>query len=365
MRLVQKLRSYDWVLLASTFLLVTVGTVVIFSIDVARGAAGANGKRQLLAIMVGVVLLVAAAFAADTWYRATAPWWYAAGLLLLGLVLVFGTTIRGTTGWFQIGGFTLQPVEFMKVALVLMMAKFVERRRVDVKQFSFFLGSAALVAVPMALVLTQPDLGSAFLLGLFWLGMMLALRVRARYVVGLLALGVATAAIAWVFVLQPYQKDRLITFVNPEHDPLGAGYNITQSIIAVGSGQWFGRGLGFGSQSQLRFLPESHTDFIFAVIAEAFGLAGAVIVLGMLALIAWRLTRMMIVARDDFSLLVMTGALIMLVAQWIVNVGATIGLLPVTGVPLPLVSYGGSSLVSTLLLLGIVESMYAARRGEY
>lgn len=365
MRLVQQLRSYDWVLLASTFLLLTVGTAVIFSIDVARATDGANGKRQLIAIAIGLVVLTVAAFAADTFYRATGPWWYLIGVVLLGLVLVIGTTIRGTQGWFQIGGFSFQPVEFMKVALVLMMAKFVERRRADVKRFSFFVGSAAVVAVPMALVLLQPDLGSALLLGLFWFGMMLVLRVRMRYVLGLLALGAVFSAVAWFFVLQPYQKDRLITFVNPEHDPLGAGYNITQSIIAVGSGRWFGRGLGFGSQSQLRFLPESHTDFIFAVIAEAFGLVGSMVILGIFALIAYRLTRMMLLAHDDFSLLVITGALVMLAAQWIVNVGATIGLLPVTGVPLPLLSYGGSAIVSTLLLFGIVESMYAARRGEY
>ena len=361
----QKFRSLDWVLLASTFLLLVIGIAVIYSIDVARATDGANGRKQLIAFALGLVILFIAAFAADTFYRATAPWWYVAGLLLLGLVLVFGVTIRGTQGWFQFGGFSLQPVEFMKVALVLMFAKFAARQRGAFKQFSFFAGSAVLVAVPMVFVLAQPDLGSALLLGLFWFVMMVMVRVRWRYLIGLVALGAVAASLAWVFVLQPYQKDRLITFVNPAHDPLGAGYNIAQSIIAVGSGRWLGRGLGFGSQSQLRFLPESHTDFIFAVIAEAFGLLGSVIVLSLMGMALYRLTRMMTVARDDFSMLVITGALVMLAAQWMVNVGATIGLLPVTGVPLPLLSYGGSSLISTLLLLGIVESMYAARRGEY
>lgn len=352
-------------LVASAVLLVVIGIVVISSIDVARAFDGVNGRKQLIAFVIGLVVLGVAAYTAHTFYRATAPWWYAAGMILLGLVLFFGTTIRGTQGWFQFGGFSFQPVEFMKVALILMFAKFASRQRASLKQFSFFVGSAALVAMPMSLVLLQPDLGSALLLGLFWLGMMLVVRVRWRYVLGLLAFGFIAGVLAWFFVLQPYQKDRLITFVNPEHDPLGAGYNIAQSIIAVGSGQWIGRGLGFGSQSQLRFLPESHTDFIFAVIAEAFGFLGALLVMGLLVVVMYRLIRMMRAAHDDFSLLVIAGALVMFAAQWAVNIGATMGLLPVTGVPLPLLSYGGSALVSTLLLFGIVESMYAARRGEY
>ena len=361
----QQWRLFDWVLFLDALWLIAIGVITIWSVDVARGGDVANGKRQLFALAIGLVIFAVASFAAANFYRATAHWWYAAGVVALILVLIFGTVIRGTRGWFQIGGFSLQPIEFMKVALVLVFASFASRQRHALKHFSFFLGSALLVAVPMALTIIQPDFGSAMLLGLFWFCMMLLVRARARYVVSLIALVAVAGTLAWFFVLQPYQKDRLITFVNPAHDPLGAGYNITQSIIAVGSGRFLGRGLGLGSQSQLRFLPESHTDFIFAVIAEAFGLIGSLIVIGSFVLLWYRLIRMMTRATDYFYLFVLSGALVMLAGQWMVNLGATIGLLPVTGVPMPLVSYGGSSLVATLLLLGIAESMHSAKRGEY
>ena len=356
-----QLRKFDWVLVVSTFLLIVIGVVAIYSVDIGRGAGSSNGKKQLIALGLGIGLYVVAGIIRSTLYRATALWWYLLGIFLLIMVLFFGTQVRGTTGWFSFGGFSFQPVEFMKVGVVLLFATFASRQGRYFRGLPFFIGSAVLVIVPMMLALLQPDLGSAALLGFFWLGMMVFLKTRWRYIVAVLVLVSMVGVMGWFLILKPYQKARLMTFVDPAADPLGAGYNITQSIIAIGSGRFFGRGLGYGSQSQLRFLPESHTDFIFAVIAESFGLFGSLILIGLFISLFWRLVRGVPRAQDDFGALVMAGAAVMLSAQWFVNIGATLGLLPVTGVPMPLVSYGGSSLLSVLLLLGIVQSMYASR----
>jgi len=361
MSFLRNIQKFDGVLVSSTFLLVGIGVVVIYSVDIVRGGDTVHGQKQLIALVLGAALFLAASMVSNTFFRATAYWWYVVGLILLIVVLLFGAEVRGTRGWFQLAGFSFQPVEFMKIGLVLLFATFASRQERYFKALSFFMGSAALVIFPMVLVFLQPDLGSAMLLGFFWLAMVLLLRVKWRYVFGLIALVVIVAAAGWVFLLAPYQKDRLIIFVQPEHDPLGAGYNIQQSLIAVGSGQWSGRGLGLGPQSQLRFLPESQTDFIFAVIAESFGLIGSFMIIALFVVLWYRLTRAMLSVRDDFSLLVLVGTLVMISTQWLVNIGATVGLLPVTGVPMPLLSYGGSSLVSTLLLLGVAHSMYVSK----
>lgn len=360
-QLILQLRKFDWVLVVSTFLLIVIGVVAIYSVDIGRGGGSALGKKQLIAFAIGLLVYIFAGGMRSTLYRASALWWYVFGLMLLFLVLFFGTQVRGTTGWFSAFGFSFQPVEFMKVGVVLLFATFASRQGRYFRGLPFFIGSAVLVIVPMLLTLLQPDLGSAALMGFFWLGMMVFLKTRWHYLVAVFVLVSMVGVMGWFMILQPYQKARLMTFVDPAADPLGAGYNISQSLIAIGSGRFFGRGLGYGSQSQLRFLPESHTDFIFAVIAESFGLFGSVILLSLFASVFWRLLRGVPRAADDFGALVMVGAAVMLSAQWFVNIGATLGLLPVTGVPMPLVSYGGSSLLSVLLLLGIAQSMYASR----
>jgi len=225
----------------------------------------------------------------------------------------------------------------------------------------FFFGTGAVALVAISLVLFQPDLGSAIILGLIWFGIMCLVGARRLYLVGL-AFVVATVAIfGWFFLLQDYQKNRVLTFVDPGSDPLGAGYNTNQAAIAIGSGKFFGRGLGFGSQSQLRFLPEAQTDFVFSVIGEELGFAGAATVLGLFGFLFWRLVRIIKYSDNDFAAVVVSGVAIVFFSQLIINVGANLGLLPVTGMTLPFVSYGGSSLIVNLLMIGMVQSLIEKR----
>ncbi len=350
-------RSFDWVLLAAVALLVAIGGEAIYSVDLSHGAALLLFKKQALAAGLGFTGLFIISAMQHTLFRSYAKLIFVGATLLLTAVLFFGNTIRQTKGWFVFGGFSFQPVEAAKIALILMLAYIIAGFGRRFERPLFFVGTALVTLVPIGLVLLQPDLGSAVLLGLIWLGLMFLVKVRKLHLAILLgALGVV-AVLSWSFLLAPYQKNRLLNFVDPARDRTGSGYNVRQAIIAVGSGQLFGRGLGFGSQSQLRFLPEAQTDFIFSVIAEELGFVGAVVVVLLYGVIFWRLLRIMQAANDDFSAAAAGGVIILFFSQFFVNVGAEIGLLPVTGVPLPFVSYGGSSLLMNLLLIGVMESM--------
>ncbi|MBI2444657.1 MAG: rod shape-determining protein RodA [Candidatus Magasanikbacteria bacterium] len=353
-------RSFDWVLFGSALLLSILGAAAIYSVDLSRGGPLVLFRRQLLSLGVGLLLFFLASLPHFSWYRSAAKSLYGVSILLLGAVLWYGTTIRGTRGWFVAAGFSFQPVELAKAGLILMLASVVYHfgRRFD--RLLFLAGTGVLTVLPMALILAQPDLGSASIFILLWFGIMLLLRAPFRYLAICLGGAVAAAAVGW-FLLQPYQQDRLRTFLNPERDPLGAGYNRTEALIAVGAGQLWGRGLGYGSQSQLRFLPEAQTDFIFSVIGEELGFVGVAVLFGLFAVIFIRLGKLLPRAPDDFVAVGISGIILLLAVQLFLNVGANLGLLPITGVTLPFVSYGGSSLVINFWLLGIAESMVEKR----
>ena len=350
-------RSFDWPLFTAVILLVMIGMAAIYSIDLSRGSNLFYFKKQLLALGIGLLFLFMAATSQHTLWRYLAKWWYLFSLLLMGSVLIFGQTIRGTKGWFSLAGFSFQPVEMAKIGLILMIAYIISRfgRRFD--RPLFFFGTGIVSLLFLVLTTLQPDLGSAALLGAIWFGMVWAVGARRLYLFLLTVSVVSLAVAGWFFFLKDYQKDRLANFVDPGRDPLGSGYNVAQSIIAVGAGKLFGRGLGFGSQSQLRFLPEAHTDFVFSVIGEELGLAGVATMLILFTFVFWRLLLIIQKSDDDFVAATAMGILILFFAQLITNLGANLGLLPITGVTLPFVSYGGSSLVVNLLLIGILESM--------
>lgn len=350
-------RNFDWILFTAVFLLMAIGLTAVYSVDLSRGSELVYFKKQLIAMGLGFFLLLSASLTQYTFFRSTAKLWYVAAAAMLIFVLVFGQVVRGTKGWFYIGTFSFQPVEFAKIGLILMLGHIISRFGRNFDRPLFFFGTGAVTLALIGLVMLQPDLGSAVLLGAIWFGLMFLIGARKLYLI-LLVLSVAVVGImGWFFFLQDYQKERLTVFINPQSDRSGAGYNVTQSIIAVGAGKIFGRGLGFGSQSQLRFLPEAQTDFIFSVIGEELGMAGIGVVLFLFAIIFWRLYSLAKNADDDFMAAVACGAALMLFSQFFINVGANIGLLPVTGVTLPFISYGGSSLIINLLLIGIVESM--------
>lgn len=354
-------RSFDWPLFTAVILLILMGLAAVYSVDLSRGSNLFFFKKQLLAFSIGLVILFSASISQRALWRYLAKWWYLFCLLLMMAVLIFGQTIRGTKGWFSLAGQSFQPIEMAKVGLILMIAYIISRfgRRFDRPLFFFGTGIVALLL--LVLTMAQPDLGSAILLGAIWFGMVWAVGARRLYLGGFVILMVLLSIFAWFFFLQDYQKDRVANFINPGRDPLVSGYNIAQSTIAIGAGQLFGRGLGFGSQSQLRFLPEAQTDFVFSVIGEELGLAGVVAMLVLFALVFWRLLLIIQKSDDDFVAATATGVLILFFAQLITNLGANLGLLPITGVTLPFVSYGGSSLVINLLLIGILESMMVKR----
>jgi len=284
--------------------------------------------------------------------------------LLLLIVLIAGINIRGTTGWLEFFGQTFQPVELAKIVLVIFLAKFFTARGKEPRLITDVFISGLITGVLILLVMLQPDLGSAMILFLTWLIMVLLLPIKKKTFFIIFLIILVLAASAWLFFLKDYQKERLLTFIQPQRDPLGSGYNVRQSVVAVGSGQLIGRGLAVGSQSQLNFLPEQETDFIFAVIAEELGFVGAGLVLVLFLSLFLRIYKISREIRDNFGNLLAMGIIIYLTIQTFINIGMNMGIAPVTGIPLPLVSYGGSSLLSVLIALGIVLNIHIKSRSS-
>lgn len=350
-------RQYDWIMATAVFLLMSIGIAAIYSVDLSQGTTLPFFSRQVLAGAIGLLVFFIAGAMHVSVYQTSARLIYLVAVVLLIAVLFFGTTISGTTGWFRFAGFSFQPVEFAKVALIIFLGFVISRygRRFDKPQF--VIGTGLITLLPILLILLQPDLGSAAVIGAVWFGVLWVTGTRKRYVITIFFAAILAFLAGWFFLFEPYQKDRLRTFIDPSRDPLNTGYNVTQSIIAVGSGRIVGRGLGFGSQSQLHFLPEAQTDFIFAVIAEELGFIGVGTVLILFGVLIFRLLRIALQAPDDFGAYVVLGIALLFFAQSMINVGGAIGVLPVTGVTLPFLSYGGSSLIINLLLLGIAQSI--------
>lgn len=352
------LSKFDWLLAAAAMILIAFGLSAIYSVALStQGGDLGFMVKQGIALVVGLVFALGLAFSN---YRLFRNWTVPLYLFSLGLliaVVLFGSTIRGTTGWFTLFGFSFQPVEMVKVVVVLVLAKyFSERAR---RQFGWreILGSGLIALIPAGLVELQPDLGSALVIVGVWVCLLFFAGLKWKQAAVLFFLALVTASFAWFVAFDDYQHERVMTFLDPSRDPLGRGYNVTQAIIAIGSGGVFGKGLGFGSQSQLKFLPESQTDFIVAVIAEELGFVGLVLLLLAFGLLFYRLLSLVRRAHDDFTSYLLLGIMAVFVIQVTVNVGMNLGLLPVTGIGLPLVSYGGSSLLMALILIGFAESV--------
>lgn len=351
----------DWVLTAAVFLLITIGMLSLYSISLAGEAQNTDHfYKQLLAIFLGVVFMLALSFFD---YRALIFYstkFYFAGILILASVIFWGVKVRGTTGWIGLGGLHFQPVEIVKIIIIIFLAGLLSKKKIELSSTVKMISSVVLVLVPVALIISQPDFGSAMIILGIWGGMLFASGVNRKNLLLLLIIGIIFSSSGWFF-LKDYQKNRLINFAKPMNDPKGSGYNVIQSLVAVGSGGLYGKGLGHGSQSQLNFLPEKHTDFIFAVIAEEMGFLGSLMVLGLFGIIIYRMKETASLARDNFGYLLVVGILTMFCLQIVINVGMNIGLFPVTGVPLPLLSYGGSAMTMMLAAFGITQSVYSKR----
>ncbi|MEZ4103585.1 MAG: rod shape-determining protein RodA [Candidatus Paceibacterota bacterium] len=282
------------------------------------------------------------------------------GILLL--LFLFGSTNKGATSWFDFGAFSFQPVDFMKLALIILLAKYFSRRHVEIKNLKLIFISALYAGLPFILVFLQPDFGSAMIILMIWLGMSMVSGISKKHLAAFFGIGLFAFFLLWTFVFQDYQKARLKTFIDPLSDVQNTGYNAYQSTIAVGSGKVFGKGVGYGTQSRLKFLPEYETDFIFAAFSEEWGFIGSVTVLFLYLLIVWRIIWQSIYGATNFEMLFGVGVAVMIMSHVIINVGMNIGLMPVTGINLPFMSYGGSHLLTSFIALGILSSMNRDRR---
>lgn len=278
-------------------------------------------------------------------------------IILLGLILSFGALVKGAQNRFDFLFFAVQPSDPAKLILVAILAKYFARRHVEIAHFRHILISGAYALVPFLLVFLQPDLGSGIIIASTWLGMVLVAGISWKHLVGLLITAMIIFGVAWHYGLHQYQKQRILTFIHPLTDIRGTGYNAYQSTVAVGSGQLLGKGIGYGTQSKLRFLPEYQTDFIFASYAEEWGFAGVMILLGLYCVVVFRILNIASHGVDNFDTLFATGIAIYFIAQFVVHGGMNIGLLPITGSTLPFMSYGGSHLLTEYFALGVLMGL--------
>lgn len=357
----------DPVLIAASLLLVVLGLVAIYSAKFAQLElqglpTDLYVTRQLLAFGVGLVAMAATAALDYRTIRSYTPLLYVAGVLLLVLVLFIGDENKGATSWISLGGFQFQPSELMKVALLLTLGTALAERR-DSGGVSTGI-VLLLTGVPVALIVLQPDPGTALILLFAAFAVLLVHGTRLVWLGGLAVGGIAALwTVLRLELLEEHQANRLTSFLNPGDSELARSlnYNTDQSLIAIGSGQVTGKGLFQGTQTNLSYVPENHTDFIFTVIGEEFGFLGAILCLGLFAVLLYRCLRIAASARDRFGMIVASGVTGLLAFQLFVNVGMTVGIMPVIGIPLPLVSYGGTSLIATMAMLGLVLNIHMRR----
>jgi rod shape determining protein RodA len=354
-------KRIDWLLVAAVFPILVAGLLTMNSFT----DTSYFFSRQLIWVLISLVIFLAVSlvdwrFLKQSGFLVAIYGISCVGLLLLSLI---GHVAKGAQSWFNLGGVALQPADFFKIVLILMLAKYFSRRHVEIAHFRHILVSGVYALIPFALILLQPDLGSAMIIFFIWLGMIIFSGVSKKHLLTVIILGLVGFLAAWFLLFAPYQKARIVNFIHPLADIQGTGYNSFQSMIAVGSGQILGKGVGYGTQSRLAFLPEYQTDFIFAAFAEEWGFVGVIFLFALFALIIWRITKISMTGETNFEALFGIGLAILLISQFIINVGMNIGLLPVTGLTLPFMSYGGSHLLSEFLGLGILMGMRKYSRG--
>lgn len=360
-------RRVDWPLFFSTMALSLFGLMMMKSFAVDSVAGGDYYfNRQILWVTISCAVFFAASWADWSFLKTNSIFLvilYGIVFMLLAFLFLGGSTIRGATSWYKVYSAQVEPVELMKLALLLVLAKYFSRRHIQIARIFHLVVSGMYVALPTALVLLQPDFGSASILMFLWIGMALIAGIKLRHLMFLAILGILLAGLAWSFFLYPYQQERIVAFLNPQSDALGGGYHTLQSMIAIGSGKIMGKGIGLGTQSRLNFLPEHETDFIFAAFAEEMGLVGVLIFFIFFGMVLWRILRMGIYAESNFEKLYTAGYALLLFFQALIHIGMNVGIFPITGLGMPFLSYGGSSLISLYLGLGILSSFSVHKKG--
>jgi len=404
--MLQQLKNVDFVLIASLLALIVLGLITLYSSShtTLDGGLGSNFfLKQLIWVIIGFVAIIIVFFMPNRWIFSSAYYLYGISLFFLILVIFFGKSGQGADRWLQVGPISFQPSEFAKLASILAIARYVSRDEVNLNTIKDFLFASLFIVIPFILIIRQPDLGTSMVFiaialpMLYWAGLKLSnLFLIAMPILIMLAsfnfftfLLLMVILVAYLFFshrtklilisnfllniamglltpvlwnhLKPYQRNRIKIFLNPETDPRGAGYQIIQSKVAIGSGGGLGKGFMQGSQTQLRFLPEQHTDFIYAVIGEEFGFVGALTGLVLYFILLIRGVQIASLVKSKFNSTVAIGIVTLIAFHMIINIGMTVGLLPVTGLPLPFVSYGGSAMVTNMVMVGILLNFYKNR----
>lgn len=345
----------DWLSFASACLLVSFGLVTMNSFS------GENlfYEKQLIWFLAAIIIFFVSSFVDWSFLKRTQV---LVGLFIgivtiLSLLFVIARTVKGAQSWIHLGFFSFQPVDPAKLILVLILAKYFSRRHVEIARIRHILVSGLYAFVLFVLVALQPDFGGAVIILIVWLGMTLVSGISKKHLAVLALSAVAIFGLMWNYGFKAYQRDRVLNFIHPLADIQGTGYNAFQSTIAVGSGELFGKGIGYGTQSRLKFLPEYQTDFVFAAFAEEWGFIGVLFLLGAFALLIWRIVANGMRGQNNFEILYAFGIAILFMGHFFINIAMNMGLLPVTGITLPFVSYGGSHLITSFFALGILNSM--------
>jgi len=355
------LRNVNWYLIAAAALLTLFGIIAIQSANLHSGDAASEYRKQIVYAIIGIGVMYLFSRIDYRNFQRWAPWLYGANLLILAFVLKGGHNALGAQRWISLGSFQIQPSEPAKLILAIFIAwglcKWPFQRIEDLAR------PLVAVGVPALLIVKQPDLGTTLVLLAILSTQLFFGLDKLQYFVAYAAGVIATAAftVGTNFILKPFQKARLLVFVQPNADPQGAGYNLNQSKIAVGSGEWFGRGLHHGTQTQLNFVPEHSRDFIFTVVAEELGFLGAIAMLACYVMLLYGGIQAMLAARDRFGFLLAAGIVGMFAFHIIVNVGMTIGIMPITGIPLPFMSYGGSAIITNFAAIGVLLNIYSQK----
>jgi len=348
-------RGMDWWLFGATLPILAAGVMTMYSFTGNNSFA----IHQIVSIIVAFIIFFGVSFVDVRFLRTT---WVSVAIffvsvLSLSALFLLGTVTNGSRSWFDLGSFSFQPSDFAKLVLMIILAKYFSRRHIEIANVRHILVSGMYAFVLFALVLSSPDLGSAMIIFFVWLGMVMVSGISKKHLFSMIALGLIIFGLLWSFGFKDYQKDRILNFINPLADIHGAGYNAYQSTVAVGSGQLWGKGLGYGTQSRLKFLPEYQTDFIFAAFAEEWGFAGILILLSLYGIIMWRIISNAMTGATNFEILFGAGVAVFFIVHIVVNIGMNMHLLPVTGTPLPFMSYGGTHVVTEFLALGILVAM--------
>lgn len=351
----QRFNSIDWIVLLAVLPLSLAGLSIMYSFT----GESIFFEKQVIWILVGLSVFFACSTIEFRFLRRTSVimWAYSIGLFLLLLLFIVGHISKGAQSWFSLGFAAFQPADVMKLILIALLAKYFSRRHVEIADFRHIIISGIYAFIPFVLILLQPDFGSAMVIFFIWFGMTVASGISKKHLAFVGCVGLVAFLCMWQFGFKPYQKARISNFFNPLADVRGTGYNVYQSVIAVGSGQVVGKGVGYGTQSRLQFLPEYQTDFIFGGFAEEWGFIGVLIVIILCFTLIARILYNASLGATNFETLFAVGVAMFFMTHMVINIGMNMGIMPVTGIPLPFMSYGGSHLLTEFLALGILMGM--------